>query len=91
MVGDHIVFTLRNRIELFHMCNIMEAVKIENTSSFIFCQNINSTLRKFCEGETGPEQIQFVEENSVEDTCWQNSQISGPAPVGNFADFCRTN
>ena len=48
---------------LVHMCsNITEAVKIENKSSLIFSsKNINSTLCQFFEGETGPEQIQFVE------------------------------
>ena len=50
----------------------MEAVKIENGSSLIFSsKNINSTTCQFCGGETGPGQIQFVEENSVEDTCWR--------------------
>ena len=48
---------------LVHMCsNITEAVKIENKSSLIFSsKNISSTLCQFFEGETGPEQIQFVE------------------------------
>ena len=64
----------------------MEAVKIENGSSLIFSSKyINSTHCQFCGGETGPGQIQFVEENSVEDTCWRKILKS------KFANGCPTN